>query len=453
MTATIIKSLLFDMARNDNYFAGNYSYNDHIVLERQLDNSFPIFKEEWNEEDDVQKLQTGYFDLNLSLMETVKSRLGLNLYEFFNRIEDIYYYKEKYLIVVETGSRTYSGVIEKGGGIVADMTFSDNRYHVNLQVTGIEKEAVEYLKQIKLRRFDEVVNPDFEDDYLPNWHFKDINPLLGLSTQLDISSKVGNQVLFWSGLQRELFDQGYNESGLSVWDGLKSFMLTLGIAMKVVKRNAAGSNSPFYELVLFFRSDGFNNIGSISRYIKHRKSYMVTTGKYFFIPTAHANGVANENEEIFHGLLYGNNFEMFTDFSSGENAILHQIDNKIYSLLIAPTPIVVDSSVNVINQFGMSLTLRNHLGYTWNCPYARCLLEAGQPGARYDRIIKSCAIPEYQRLLEGTKARKELKLKIEDDMNLVVGSKAVIDSKEYICDRINSFDDLNKVMDTEWIQS
>lgn len=452
MKITIFKFRVLDPNITSNYFAANLGPLDKIIFEKQLINGFPIFREELSQEDDVEIFKTGYFDLRFSLIASERSANGDDIYNFFLKVEDSYATPLRYLVICETGNpeRIYSGFIDIES-IQAALNPHLDEYSMQFSVTGIEKEAVEYMQSISLQRYPYLNDPLFESNYLPQWHFKDLGGLLRFESRLNMESKVGFPVMFYSGEQRRLFDYGFVGGNYTIYDGLKSYMLGLGLRFKVVFDNL-NFLYPIFKLVLFFRSQGLNSLNhSISNYLSHKKKYALTKFKAVFIPFGKSQ--TNHNGVDFYtGMILLNETVYVADFSLNNWIEFSNLLNGFQFRNGFQVVSVPNSDVHWVNLASYNGNI-TYLNDPWHFAYCRCLYKQGEYGKKLDVIIKKTAGIEYLYVIKQLKARKLLTVKVPDESNLVLNSKTNLEGKDYVCERINSFDNFNKTMETEWIES
>lgn len=418
---------------NDNYFAGQLVFHDKVELNRQLLDSFPIFKEEWQQEDEVDILKTGYFDMKLALSMSERSDLGKSIYDFFEKCDPLII-NYKYIIVVWTGNiaRTYAGVIDINT-LHADLTISEKQYYIFYSVTGIEKEFVEWMKQIQIEPM--INNMDFEGDYLPNWHFRFINPpgleLVQLQSTLNINENIFHTLTIDRITQNKFIE---NNPGYSVWDGFKSFLIGYAFRFKLLFRTV-DSNYPRFIFKLFFRTNALN-ITHVDNITKIDKSLSYTISKNLFLAYQHRTDEQNSDIERYKGFIMNRN-NIF--YSTQTEDIKYYTKGKYYRI---NDVIINDVLVQTIN-------LELHDADLAAGEVAYCnLLYAGD----IQYVMQYISNTQLGYLLTGLKARRKLKVKVAEDSNMIVGSSAEIDNRNYVLERINSYDNFKQEMETEWIE-
>lgn len=67
-------------------------------------------------------------------------------------------------------------------------------------------------------------------------------------------------------------------------------------------------------------------------------------------------------------------------------------------------------------------------------------------------VMQYVANTQLGYLLTALKSRRKITVKVPDDSNLMIGSMSEFDNKTFICERINSYDNFNQKMETEWIE-
>lgn len=422
-----------------NYFSGALGLWDKIVLERQLINGFPIFQEEWSLEDDVNILKTGYFDMTLSLIMSERSSGGKNILEFFESMTSTID-KYKYVIVCQTDNaeRSYSGIIDNTS-LKADLTINDNRYHISLAVYGIEKEAVDWIQKRIL--FPISHDMDFESEYLP-WHFKDLigNPLIGelLSVQsnLNINEKIFDTLIVTKTVQNDFIDRSLN---FNCWEGLKSFLIGFAVRFKVLFSHI-GSNYPRFILKLFFRSDGLNDYIEVIKPVTHESTFNKAGSKWIFISyTERSVQFAGRDATQHTGFLMSKENIYYATGGLTSPVYIHHVSE--YDVYYYGNAIIFGKDVQKIN-----LPLFD-IQYAAG-KFAYCRIADN----KIFKVWQLIANVELGYLLEAFKVKKNLKVKVNDDSNLILGSKADIDGNNFVLERINSYDNYNKTMETEWVE-
>lgn len=452
-----MKTIIWKFRVNNNLLSSNYftlnnlTLLDRIEFERYKRDAFPIFREEFTQEDNVEVYKSGYYDMNLSLAMDETSNNGKTIYEFFNKVEDHYDYEEKYLILTTTDNieRSYAGIIDIGS-IEANLSINSGAYDVSFSVTGIDKEAVDYLNALPLERYMGISDPPFESWYLPHFHFRNLSTVLRFESRLNINERVGLNVYFYGGEQRRLYDGGLNQ-GYSVYSGLQSYMIGLGIRFKVVFHQFS-AGLPVFKIILYFRSDGLNELNhDLSQYLSHKKRYTLSPYRGVFVPFAKAVE-DNPYADYYMGLLMGNNFQYVTDFALN-NRFAYEPNRKVFQYLTG------GSIVEIPDENILHVELPHHgpnpnvikFDYPWNYAYCRCLY-AGTAPNNLNLIIEKTTAVEYMYALKNVKSRMLVKMKVEDDSNLILNSRSIQRDRNYICERITSYDNFNKTMEVEWIE-
>ena len=175
---------------NLNYFDRNSTleYSDRIEFQKQLLDSFPIFREEWSSDEDINILKTGYFDVKLSLNSGEKSVGDKTILQFFENLTTNLK-NFKYIIFCETGAaeQSYSGVIDSTS-FRLDLSYNEGQEYLYFSVTGIETEFVDLLKSTYVTKT--LGNMSFEDYYLPYTLFYWADPgKLYYQSKLNLAAK------------------------------------------------------------------------------------------------------------------------------------------------------------------------------------------------------------------------------------------------------------------------
>lgn len=445
MKITIYKYLRSTAVNGNNnyFFSSNHSdwklqYYDKFETNRQLLDSFPIFREEWSQEDNADVLKSGYFDLKLAISMTERSfTLNESIYKFLENV-DAGIGKYRYVVVCETGSieRTYSGILDTNT-IKANLSINDRQYYITFSVTGMEKEAIELMKLYPISRI--LHNMSFENEYLSNMFYNILSSKLILQSNLEIEDKIGSDIIIDRVIQNNVFNANFNEDlqscNIKVWAAFRSFLIGYAIKFKILYEGNNGE-FPIFKMVLFFRSDGVNQ-ESITKFLKHEKSYITSGSNYVAIfYSAYTDSV---NTDIDHntGLIFNINEVLVTPQSV---YIDHYKTLDYYQL---PNYKTVQGS----EVFRFSLDLFASGGNSENIAYCRCV--AGQD---LNPLITYIANTQLGYLLKGSRAKKDITIKVPDDSNIILGTKAEIENKSYILERITSYDNFNNKMETEWIE-
>lgn len=446
MKVSILKYYIEGLSEDHkNYFANQMGLvYDSMIFNRQLIDSFPIFREEWNEEDNVNILKTGYFDLKLSLNMTERStEQNKSVRDFFedcgNNIA-----RYKYIVVCQTDTvlRTYSGVMDNTS-LVFDETVTEGSYHVTLSVTGIEKEAVDYLKQWNVPRMQN--DQDFESTYLP-YHFYYLqpayNPLLTLDSRLNINGTIYNNITCSKTIQNIFMD--LNEfSGFSSWDGFKSFLTGFGFRFKVAFDRIEKGKAKF-KLVLFWGSAGFNTV-HLDRYIKYEKGLLETGDRvvmalYTSLPSTYGGRPAEKQ----NGFIFTR--ENVWLFDAADNKHIYYVPDENFYYTDTPG---VNFRADAVKRLDLSLhPFRFNAPLNIDGSIAYCYIAY----SKIKEVWRYIANVELGHMLFAHKLTRKLTLNVSNT-DLVLHSKATIDNRSFICSRINSFDNFNNRMETEWVES
>lgn len=445
-----MKITLFKYRKNsnpnfrDNYFANEITYEDKLELSRQLLDSFPIFKEEYQQEDDIDVWKTGYFDMKLSISMKEISETGKNIFDFFESI-DTNNNKFKYLIVAQTGStersgRNYVGFIDLNT-LEADLSVNENQYYIYFSVTGIEKEFVEWLKQIFIEPI--AHDMDFESEYL-RWHFKDINSegdFITLNSTLNIVENIIHSLTVNKFTQNKFIlaqaDTTVNPPILryTVWEGFKSFMVGYAFRFRLTLR-IIDDNLPRFNFNIFFRTAALNTV-NVTKFLKFKKALSyVDANTNIFIAYSQRPDALNSDTTRYQGFIMNKN-NIF--YSSQTEDILYSNRGKYYTI----------NSVRIYADNIKQITLPLLNANLAQGDVAYCRLVQGND---LFFVMQYVANTQLGYLLSGVKSRIKCKTKINDSIPLTAGSSTEFNNRSYFCERINSYDNYNQTMETEWIE-
>lgn len=410
------------------------SYYDKLEMNRQLLDSFPIFREEWSQEDAIDILKTGYFDMKFAISMTERSATkDQRVYEFFENA-DQGIGKYKYLVVCESGNieRTYSGVIDTNT-LEADLSVNERQYYISFSCTGIEKDLIMIMKKFYVPGISHDMS--FENAYISYLLIDILSEKLSLQSLLDIDGKIGYDLNIDQAILTQLLATNTN---LKVWDVFKSFVIGYGFKFKLIYDGTDGEY-PRFKLVLFFRTEGINET-TISKYLRNKKSYVVGASKYVAVLYTQYTDEDNQDIDHFTGFImsvegmYITNQSQYIDYNKA---------NDTYSLSFSPYRSFTGAEV-----LRISLDLYNS-GSTFlnNIAICRCV-----PGITINGMLIYMARTQLMYLLRGLRSKRNLTIKIDENSNITLGTKATIDNKNYTLERITSFDNFNNKMETEWIE-
>lgn len=419
MRTTIFK---YERGVTDNYFTG-LTLVDKIILNRLPVNNFPIFKEEYNQEDDVNVLRTGYFDVTLSLLMSERSVQNVLVKDFFN-------VSYKFLIVCETGhvERTYSGIIDD---MEFDYTVSNNSYNVQLSVYGIETEFLEKCKGTNIGIIPHDMN--FENEYLA-YHFQSVD-LINIESALDIDSRIGEELIIDKTFQNDFITR--TEGGFTCWDGFISFLLGYQFRFRLIFSHIDNDHA-YYNLRLYWRSEGVNNAVVPSRNITYKKTYLTGGHKWCFIGyTRRTVTYAGRSAYQYTGFIRSSDTIHYSQ-GGADPTYIHYIPE--YDFYYAG-----GDSMPGVQVLKINLPVYNINYAAGDIAYSRTAANAG-----LEAVWQYIANVETRHYMSGSKEIKKLKIKVDDDSNIILGSLGTIDGDPQLCERINSYDVSKKTMETEW---
>lgn len=442
MKITIYKYLLgSDTARN-NYFDRTtlLDFTDKIVFNRQLKDGFPIFREEWASEEDINILKTGYFDLKLSLIMSELSDEGKNVYEFFENLKSPVG-KYKFIVVCESNNvnRNYSGIVDLTQ-LNSDLTVIDNQYFIFLSVIGIETEVIDLLKSTVITKLltDEV----FETQYLPRLFYW-LNPAkVQVLSTLDHEEKLLGTIIK---IDRDLYNRIWNNNldftgtfcTITNWDAFRSFLKGYQFKFRV-SFTSTFEDGPIFTLKLFFRTDG-NGRTTLSKLKKDKQKLFFTGADNFVIfYTKRPDGI-NADLEHYTGFIM-NRTNIYTSTTT-QDFILHKTENIFYFGLYSFSADTLQILTLDTYKYGSIFT-----GDT--IALCRCVSNS----AEWYRLVQYISNLQCNYYIKATKEMKSLTHVVADDSNLQLGSIADIAGSDFNCERINSFDTETKTMESEWLE-
>lgn len=441
-----------------NYFSKFLYKYDSIVMDKFPLNFLPNFREEWADYEGINNFKSGYFDLRIPLSLDLRSTLGRSLRDFL-LVSDVVNQERRYMAILDTdpdgrssveSRRIYCGFIEPDR-LSIDLT--PGARYVSLSVTGIEKELVDHLKLTLLQRMPNAGIFNFEETYLPAFHFKDVSNWISFESQLNINARVGSNVKVDSRLQSGLFDGGLND-GYSVWEGLKSILLLLGCRFKVIPYVLG--DYPKFKLILYWRSYGSGILNHPLEILQDQIGQRSSETRAVFLPVAQAVE-STPNVDYYGGLLFslGETSIQWADPSLGTR--FGYVNNqKIFQWIDRGGNVQTykDEDVTWIAPGLHAVGGWDYLYYTykWNLAYNRIIYAEQSLTQSQYLIYRQVTIPEYRHYLRSLRQSRELKIKVPPSSNIRLGIRVNYDAKEYILERITNYNPYNQTMSTEWIE-
>jgi hypothetical protein len=435
MRTSIYKYTIPDSLDLDNYFdrSSNLILYDKFVTNRQLINGFPIFREEWSEDENVNLIKSGFFDLKLStMMPETSSVHARNISEFFEIDGQISKYK--FIVVCETDNpdRNYSGVVDINS-LRSKFSLKNNDHHVYIPVTGIETEVVSLLKSKYWGKIP--TDKIFETQYL---NFLFYSARIQIESQLDLHSKLGYHLTVDKLLQNKMWDENLDATGtfsvISNWEAFRSFVVGYSFRFKLIF-TGTDAIGPVYKLIVFFRSKGINEANVVK---KMSEGKGLTSGGSYFVAIFYTKRNDHNDDNLTHytGFIMSRTNIYIT---SNDVDIVYQAKEDTYRYgaiyFDAKTILRIDLSL-----FNANLSA----GDTAICRLV--------PGQSINPLLTYIANVELGYLLKGVKKKREYDVKVLNDSNLSLGSLVSIDDQPYVCERINSYDNYNKTMKAEFIE-
>lgn len=418
----------------DNYFDTQISFKDKFVMRRHLYNAFPMFREEWQLDDDVNVLKSGYFDMKCSLIMSERSQLGKTLEEFFENLSGNNA-RYKYLVVCETGNveRSYCGFVD-----VTTLTVNKSpqlgQYSLGFSVTGIDKELVDLMKARENGRMN-IGDMSFDPQYLQYILGSLLTEKLILNSRLDIYNKINMDLVVDATTYNNFIDANLK---YRMWNAFKSFMVSYGFRFKILFTGVVYLSSfPQFKLVLFFPSDGINNV-TITKFIEYQATLNKSGTKYVMMFFTDRPDGSNENITRYTGMIMSREYVWIS------NDI--QSDRRYDNYYITGQVIVSSSDTRTILELERLKDMPTQI-FQNNTAISRCVKNEG-----YTELLRYAANTQYGKLIEGLKKAKKLTLKVPNDSALSLGSQATIEDNSYTLERINSYNDFTKTMETEWTE-
>lgn len=421
-----------------NYFDRNSSlvYSDRIELRKHLQDSFPVFREEWTQIDNANVLKTGFFDLKLSLNSGEVSVGGKSVLDFFENIKTTVK-NYKYLVICETGAqeRNYSGFIEPTS-FKLDLNYNKGQEYCYFSVTGAETEFVDLLKTTYITKI--LSDKRFEDQYVPIlFYWADPEKIL-IDSRLDLYSKLGFHLMVDKNIQNNFWDNNLEGTGtycyITNWDAFRSFLQGFQFRFKLVY--AGVRNDPVFRIILYYRGDGISNV-EIKKFLRNEIALNFIGTKSVAVFYHRTTDAVNPDITHFKGIIMDkDNVNVTNTFTT----IRYSDKLKVYSYNLT-TYNPDEMTIIELSLFKMNL---NAIG-SGDVAYCYC---------NTTDIMKNLwtYIANYQLnyLIESARQKRILTLKIYPTDNITTGAKAIIEDSQYILERVNSYDNFNNIMETEW---
>ncbi len=428
-----------------NYFdrTSTLTLNDKYVYNRQPLNSFPVFREEFSQVDDINVFKTGYFDLQIPLTMPEVSTTGKRISQFFENLDPTVN-GYKFLVVCETNNayRNYCGIVDLNS-IKILTSPNDNKYHLYFSVIGIEAEYVQLLKESISPNLtaDKIFETDFIQNVMTYWGDPD---RISTVSYLNLYEKLGYHLTISKELFSDLLLNNLDPSGsvtnITSWNVFKSFMVGFGYRFKILCNNT-DVDFPKFTSYLFFRSKGITS-DEITKLVNEEKAVIFsgvdTIGMF------HASRTDGSNADILHkqGFIMTKSNIYITN--SAED-IQHNTAYGTYTFranTINPVTFKEDA-VQIIN-----LDLYDANLNAGDIAICKCV-----PGQDINPLITYLTYFEFQYLITGVKRKRNFKIKVSPESNISAGSKITYQSKHYQCERVNSYDPFNETMEVELVQA
>ena len=439
-----------------NYFSQPYSnigFIDCITLTDIPISGFPIFREEYVAEDDVNILRSGDYDLKFSLLQNEKSYHGFTAKDFLLPAVN-----RNFLLLC---SFEFDGIERWGAvdvtSIRANYTFTKNRYDISFTVYGLLKHLIEGLKLL-----------DFDRRWMGGpqciswgeWLDKLFAPLLPgePSSQFDYEDKlglddlVGSPVKIDQDLIESMDNNGLNQ-GYSVWEALKSFAIGLGFVLKLESTSIEWlppySLYPVFKLSLIWRH-GASEIKDVDVLEDEESNSLMCNNSYLML--IYNKGIQPANERWDMGLFIGKEIISMSDNSDPNHIIIREIPdwpgqiglvelNKLYAK-------------SLVQELSISFHAQGKIIYggvtAMNIPFCRALTLTGWNHSGFSDIILNTAANEYKYLVSGVKAVRNLKVSLRNN-NYKIFDKINYDNKTWWISRIENLNLREKNADIQMI--
>jgi len=435
-----------------NYFENEINVIDRFVFPKVLKDSFPIFVEEWEDQEDINTLKTGFFDLTLSLgFEGVSEIQHQSLKYFFSDGSSVLQEYHKFIVICETSTyeRSYCGVIDPLS-ISFDESFNLGNNTVTFSVYGIEQEAVSYLKGGFLGMIGN--DSDFENNYLPEKLISQ-NDLIQIESRLALTDRIGVPIRVGKDLHNRFVSERQDNGQIFTrWDAFKSFMVGFGFKFKIQFNGFLTNGKPRFKFILFFKSKGLNLLDltagkflSVNRGLLEMKQDRVLM--YLYASQAYTyNGEAAKQYQGF--IIEGNNRFFYEGGTSGRRIIYSPkadyyftSDGRGYSA----------QDVKVVKLDLWDFTTNNSVNQITFCYTVWTSADDGLL-----RLWRYIAEYELSYLSAGVKPRKNIKLKVPETLPLILGSVVKMYRNEnvyrYFCERITDYDNFNQTIEAEFVE-
>lgn len=430
---------------HQNYFdrTSSLTLADQLDFNRQLLNSFPVFREEFSQEDDINVLKTGYFDLKLSLTMNERSTGNKTITEFFENMNPtIQNYKYVVICMTDNLYRNYSGVIEYNS-VKLDLSVNENKYFLSFSVTGIEAEFVNLLKESISPNLtaDKVFDTDFIKNVMVYWANPD---RLGTVSLLNLQSKLGYALVIDKALFSALLLANLDPSGsvtaITSWDVFRSFLIGYGYRFKILCQRT-GTDFPKFICYLYFRSEGITQ-SEVSKTLSEERGYIFGGDDTIAMFNASRNDGSNLDIKHKQGFIMNKNHIYITNSTQD---IQHNTNYRTYTFAANSVQAVTfkEDDVTVINLDTYNANLNAG-------DIAICKCVAGQD---INPMLQYITFFELQYLITGLKRKRNVKVKVAPESSIASGSKVTYQNRHYHCERVNSFDPFNESMEIELVQT
>jgi hypothetical protein len=460
--------------KTDNLFGGHLEFKDQIIFEKNLKDALPIYRSEYYYQDNIMMFKGGCYDYVCSTLIPERSTENKSIYEFFNYGEPTETGREKYFISFDISPRKKPcGFIQ-----IDTMTVREKETRISFSVTGIE---TEFMREMEAQVGRENWTTDigfyeFLHNLVGTIKVKYFN--IFWQEFLNINERTGKQICasgyIYSNVPPDptgLWYGGLNQ-GYYVWDALKSLMMVLGIRFQLDFTYFDG-HIPSFLLSFYWRSQSSNNVGVISKFLEYEKNMIISENetKWILVIWGEILDPNNSNPSVkyYVGALFQKDFIYITDANSpnpdpnwGDQRIVW--NGNYYQIAKAPYPqpgcneirnIKPENVLVIQPNFHAQNVIKWRGGGTGtlmpvNIAFARVVGPCGRIADEGLRtIFESTGLQEYKYLFNGIKGGRKIKFNDEGkDVN--VGSEATIDGKQYICERVASYDDFTKIIVCEF---
>lgn len=408
----------------DNYF-DRMPFVDKFTFTKLLENSFPIFQLEYNADDDVTSLRSGFFDVTFSLISGETSDAGLNPEDFFYK-DDIFSYR--FLCVVSLSeNNSFAGMLDLS---TLKIDYASTKYTISISCIGI-------LKELSLKFNKTFFNCDVANGYsnflsfiyvviFGNFNFYNNTSLFYLKNPNFLEEKVGFPLSFNMFAVGSMF-RG-NKNLLSF---LKDFIALVGCYLDASLKELNPEYPAFY-LSFNFRS-AQHDVFDAFRIKNQINSFTPASEKFALIETFRYQANTNFISGVFINPITSQVYSLANDFErlkSHDNIVEGSV--KIQG--VWASFIVDQDDCKIITASEYYLVPDDSIiGAAGYASYIYILNSAAE-------ILEATSALEYKYLIAGNKKSAELKIYFDSPDKLKLFNHVPYENADYVIDRIRDLD-------------